>query len=110
MHVKVTKDVVDLLLSWKNNGRDVDIELLLETIEKLENRKSDIMPLYYTKQNSVLKKFEKLEADSDTKLSVILKQFVKAETGKTDLQVDYLKGLLRFMKFYRSLHIFSTNY
>ena len=49
MHVKVTKDVVDLLLSWKNNGRDVDIELLLETIEKLENRKSDIMPLYYTK-------------------------------------------------------------
>lgn len=87
MHVKVTKDVVDLLLSWKNNGRDVDIELLLETIEKLENRKSDIMPLFYTKKNSVLKKFEKLEADSDTKLSVILKQFVKAETGKTDLQV-----------------------
>ena len=110
VHVTVTKDVVDLLLSWKNNGRDVDIELLLETIEKLENRKSDIMPLFYTKKNSVLKKFEKLEADSDTKLSVILKQFVKAETGKTDLQVDYLKGLLRFMKFYRSLHIFSTNY
>ena len=28
VHVTVTKDVVDLLLSWKNNGRDVDIELL----------------------------------------------------------------------------------
>ena len=93
--MKVTKDVVDLLLGWKNNGRDVDvdIELLLETIEKLENRKSDIMPLFYTNKNSVLEKFEKLEADSDTRLSVILKQFVKAETGKTDLALDCHKEI-----------------
>ena len=52
--MKVTKDV-ESILGWKNNGRDVDvdIELLLETIEKLENRKSDIMPLFYTNKNSV---------------------------------------------------------
>jgi SIR2-like domain len=105
---KVTKDVVDLLSSWKNGGRDVDIELLLETIEKLENRRSDVMSLFYTAKNSVLKKFEELEIDM--KLSAVLKQFVKAETGKVDLQPDYLKGLLIFMEFYKPLHIFSTNY
>ena len=83
---------------------------MLETIERLENRDLDVMPLFYTNKNSVLEKFEKLEADSNMKLSAILKQFVKVETGKTDLKIDYLKGLVRFMKFYRSLHIFSTNY
>jgi SIR2-like domain len=43
-------------------------------------------------------------------LSTVLKQFVKEETGQTNLKIDYLKELLAFTKFYRPLHIFSTNY
>jgi hypothetical protein len=107
--VKAIKDIVRIL-NRKNNDVDVDIELLLETIEKLENRKSDVMPLFYTKKNSTLREFEKLEVDTDVKLSTVLKQFVKEETGQKDLNIDYLKGLLAFTKFYRQLHIFSTNY
>jgi hypothetical protein len=105
-------DLFNILTHWrKKNGKDiVDIELMLETIEKLENKDSDVMSLFYNKKNSILQKFEKLHANTDVKLSTILKQFVKAETGKTDLQIDYLTGLLRFMRTYRSLHIFSTNY
>lgn len=110
LHLKVIRNVVDLLSSWKNGSRDVDIELLLETIEKLENRNSEVMPLFYIAKSRELEEFEKLEAETDMKLSVILKQFVKAETGKVDLQTDYLKGLLTFMKFHKPLHIFSTNY
>jgi hypothetical protein len=44
------------------------------------------------------------------KLSSILKQFIKSETGKPDIQVDYLNGLLKFMKAFRPFHIFSINY
>jgi len=63
------------------------------------------MSLFYTVKSSVLETFEKLEADMG--LSVVLKQFVKAETGKVDLQTDYLKGLLTFMELYKPLYIFS---
>lgn len=88
---------------------EVDIEMMLETIERLEDRRLDVVPLFYNQRKNVLEKFENLEK-SMPKLSNILKQFIKTETGKTDIQVDYLKGLLKFMKAFRPFHIFSTNY
>src|SRR4026207_1734568 len=49
-HLELTQDILDTLSKWKNNNNDkdqVDVELLLETIEKLENRHSDVMNLFY---------------------------------------------------------------
>jgi hypothetical protein len=47
----IVKDIVRVLEDWKNRQNidsKVDIELLLETIEKLENRHLDVLPLFYT--------------------------------------------------------------
>lgn len=43
----VTVDIFNLLSEWKKNKKDVvvDIELMLETIEKLENKDLDVRTL-----------------------------------------------------------------
>ncbi len=108
-HFEIANDIFTHLLKWKKDRNEVDIEIMLETIERLENRRLDVMPLFYNQKKKVLEKLEKLEK-SMPKLSSILKQFIKSETGKPDIQVDYLNGLLKFMKAFRPFHIFSTNY
>lgn len=106
-----TKQIYTLLLEWKidQNQAVIDIELLLETIERLENRHLDVVPLFYNQKKKVLKTFQNLDK-AKPKLSNIVKQFIKSETGKPDIQVDYLNGLLKFMKGHMPLHVFSTNY
>ncbi|MGC1930294.1 MAG: SIR2 family protein [Candidatus Nitrosopolaris sp.] len=110
-YFETTNDIRTLLSEWKIDQKEVviDIELLLETIERLENRHLDVVPLFYNQKKKVVETFENLELHRP-KLSDIIKQFIKSETGKPDIQVDYLKGLLKFMKGHMPLHIFSTNY
>jgi hypothetical protein len=48
-------------LWWKKDRNEVDIEIMLETIERLENRRLDVMPLFYNQKKKVLEKLEKLE-------------------------------------------------
>jgi hypothetical protein len=93
-------DIFTLLSEWKKDRKElvVDIELMLETIERLENRHFDVMPLFYNQKNKVLEKFGNSEKSSPMKLSSILKQFIKSETGISDIEIDYLKGLLKFMR------------
>jgi SIR2-like domain len=43
-------------------------------------------------------------------LSDIIKRFIKSETGKVNIQVGYLNGLLELMEYHKPLEIFSTNY
>lgn len=57
----------------------------------------------------LLERFENLEKTMP-KLSIILKEFIKSEAGKSDIETEYLRGLLKFMKAFRPLHVFSTNY
>jgi hypothetical protein len=111
-HFEIANDIFTLLSEWKKERNEVvvDIELMLETIERLENRDLDVVPLFYNQKKKVLENFGNVEKSITTKLSSILKQFIKSETGKSDIQVDYLKGLLKFMKASRPLCVFSTNY
>jgi SIR2-like protein len=111
----IVKDIVGVLKDWKhgqNKDSKVDIELLLETIEKLENRHLDFIPLFYNDKNSILSRFIGLEKNTRGKilLSDNLKRSIKIQTGKTDIRIDYLKGLLKFIENYTLLDIFSTNY
>jgi SIR2-like domain len=114
-HLELTQDILDTLSKWKNNNNDkdqVDVELLLETIEKLENRHSDVMNLFYENKGNILTKFENLEKipNYNVRLSTILKQSIKRVTGKLDIEIRYLNGLLKIMTAYKPLDIFSTNY
>jgi hypothetical protein len=116
-YFETANEIRTLLSEWKIDQKEVviDIELLLETVERLENRHLDVLPLFYNQKKKVLDVFESLERDRSKqenrpKLSNVIKQFIKSETGKPDIGVDYLKGLLKFMDGYMPLHIFSTNY
>jgi hypothetical protein len=109
-YFETTNRILSLLSEWRDQNQAViDIELLLETVERLENRHLDVVPLFYNQKKNVKKIFKNLDL-SKPKLSNIIKRFIKLETGKPDIQVDYLKELLKFMNVYRPLHIFSTNY
>jgi hypothetical protein len=46
-HFQIANDIFTLFSEWKTERNEVvvDIELMLETIEKLENRHLDVMPL-----------------------------------------------------------------
>jgi hypothetical protein len=111
-HFEIANGIFTLLSEWKKEKNEVvvDIELMLETIERLENRDLDVVSLCYNQKKKVLENFGNFEKSITTKLSSNLKQFIKSETGKSDIKVDYLKGLLKFMKDSRPLHVFSTNY
>lgn len=77
----------------------MDIELVLEAIEKLENR-DDALPLFYKNKKKIIQKIDDL----------YLKRFIKSETGEVDIEVDYLNGLFEVMEYHKPLDIFSTNY
>jgi hypothetical protein len=108
---EIANDIFTVLLGWKGEREEVavDIELMLETIERLENKQLEVMPFFCDQKKEVLKKFDNLDKGMP-KLSSILKQFIKLETGKSDIQIDYLGGLLKFMKTFKPFHVFSTNY
>jgi hypothetical protein len=110
-YFEIVDNILTILSEWKMDRKEVvvDIELMLETIERLENREFDVMPLFYNQKKELLKRFENLE-ESIPKLFIILKAFIKSETSRSDIQTDYLKGLLKFMITFRPLHVFSTNY
>jgi SIR2-like domain len=112
-HLNVIKDIVSILNDWTNKkDRKVDIELLLEAIEKLENRDDDTLPLFYENKKEIIQKIDDLYLNTDEKILVsdIVKRFIKSETGKVDIEVDYLNGLLELMEYHKPLDIFSTNY
>jgi len=115
-YFEIANGIRTLLSEWKVDQKEVviDIELLLETIERLENRHLDVLSLFYN-QKKILDIFENLERDRSKqevrpKLSSVIKKFIKSETGKPNIGVDYLNGLLKFMEGHMPLLIFSTNY
>lgn len=89
-------------------NRKVDIELLLEAIEKLENRDDDTLPLFYKHEKKIISQIDDLYLKTDKKilLSDIVKRFIKSETGKVDIQVGYLNGMLELMEYYNSSILF----
>jgi hypothetical protein len=112
-YLQILTELVQLLRHWVNtNSEDkmVDIELILEVVERLENR-SDVLPLFYENKKDIVEKIRQVGLSSKKGLlSDILKRFIKSETGKVDILVDYLNGLLLLMRHHKPLNIFSTNY
>ena len=105
---KIVEAIEETLQKWlarQNIDRRVDIELVLETIERLENAKSDILLDFFAD-----KKFRLSQFKENGSLSNGLKQFLREKCFIQEHKTRYLKPLLDFLNLYNTLSIFSTNY
>jgi len=105
---KTVKEIETILKEWlEKTGKDprVDIELLMETLDKL-NRKNDEQLLHFFE----LKKF-KLEGFSE-KGQILQKQkeFVKEKVIVSKEKIKYLQSFLGFIQDYGSIDVFTVNY
>jgi len=101
--------ILEKLKEWRREQGDkeekVDVELLLETIERLENRNQDILLKFHTTTGYIL------EGYADKKpLKDELKDFIKEVGIVKSKKIRYMKHLLGFMAEFRPLDIFSVNY
>ena len=96
----------------QKEGDKIDIEMLLEAIEKIENRDKDILSFFYDKDTFTLRNCKSYNLISDGKKlhSIALKGFIKLYFTENDIRTEYLNPLLSFLKVCRPLDIFSTNY
>jgi hypothetical protein len=110
------EEILTIIKRWKekrNDTRDVDIEQLLEAIEKIEDRDDNVLSQFFVNNDLKLNKYLQLETKYASKkkfLSDILKRSVAISTGKNEIDIQYLQPLSDFISLYKPLHIFSTNY
>ena len=101
--------ILEVLNEWKCERGDtkgkVDIELLLETIEKLENRNQDVLLKFHTITGYALEEYADKKPLKDE-----LKDFIKEAGIVESRKTRYLEPLLGFMTEFRPLDIFSVNY
>jgi tetratricopeptide (TPR) repeat protein len=101
--------ILEILEDWKRTndegGQRVDIELLLETLERLDRKDKDILLKFYEVARY------KLSGYSEKRPIITqLKDFVKAEGIVPSENISYLEHFLGFVTDYKPLDIFSVNY
>ena len=108
-NLKVINTIVELLYRWKKyklqDYSDIDIELLLQTIEKLEDSEKEVLLEFYNNKLSVIP-----ESIHNKQLSKEIKQFIRKNCFIPMEKTDYLKRLLDFREDSKPLLVFSTNY
>jgi SIR2-like domain len=105
---KIVEEIEETLQKWlarQNIDRQVDIELVLEAIERLENANNDVLLDFLDNKKFKLSKFKE-----DRSLSKGLKQCIREKCFIPEHKTRYLKPLLDFLNLYNTLSIFSTNY
>lgn len=95
--------IVQTLKEWKYSN--VDIELLLETLTKLDNKEREPLLQFYKNGNFVL------EGNSEKKPLISgLRDFIKTKAIVSEDKIQYLRPLLDFVEEYETLDIISLNY
>jgi SIR2-like domain len=111
----LTREILTILQDWKTKHKDdtkIDIEILLDTVEKIENKDQQPLSAFY--ENTSLK-IDKHPAYSivftnKIKFSTMIKQFVRMSFSDFKLNTAYLNPLNNFIREWRGLSVFSTNY
>jgi hypothetical protein len=85
-------------------AREVDIEFLLETLEKLEKPEREVLLDFYEDKKFIL------PALANFHLSELIKQFIRDKCFISTTKTTYLQPLLHFLEEYKVIDIFSTNY
>jgi hypothetical protein len=92
----------------KEKFEKIDVELVLETLYKLNNKGVEILPDFY---DETTLKFEEKE-ESLKSLEKELRGFIREKTIVSEDKIDYLAPLKEFINKdkYKTLDIFSVNY
>lgn len=100
---KTIEKITEILKIWK--GTDIDIELLLETLTKLENKEQEPLLQFYENGNFLLDEYSEKKPLIDD-----LKNFIKRRAIVSDEKIQYLQPFLGFIEEFRPLNIISLNY
>jgi len=97
--------ILNILKSKKKPEDIIDVELLLETLHKLNNMREDVL----TKFSDPLNELKKHES-ALKELEKELRQFIREKTIVKEEKIVYLEPLRSFINKYEVLDIFSVNY
>lgn len=111
----VTNEILSLIQTWKTTRNDktkIDIEILLEIVEKIENRIQDTLYAFYENNSLKIENHPayKTVFGSNRKFSSQIKHFIKKTFSNTRMNIGYLNPLNSFIREYGGISIFSTNY
>lgn len=93
----------------RNEQSEINVENILEIVERIENRSEDTISILYDEALPVIKGIDKLHKNNIL-FSSVIKNAIKQQAATSTIQVDYLSGVLDFLISWRPLSIFSTNY
>jgi hypothetical protein len=96
----------------KKDENPIGIELLLESIEIIENRHDDILSYFFKNEPVEMEKFQGCGTffKGNEAFSSEIKQFIKKVFSQTQMNTQYLNPLNDFIRHHKPLCIFSTNY
>lgn len=97
------KKIIDTLEQWK--GHSIDIELLLETLTKLRDKKDDPLLQFFPEPSSIVAELDEKDPVIDS-----LKDFIKKKAIVSEKKIQYLQSLLPIIEEYKPLDIISVNY
>jgi len=103
---KKESEEIERIKNKKEKFEKIDVELVLETLYKLNNREVEILPDFYD-ENTL--KFKKKEENLKS-LEKKLRRFIREKTIVSEDKIDYLAPLKEFIGKYKTLDIFSVNY
>jgi uncharacterized protein YbcI len=107
--LKAVEKILEILTLWKKEqGKDapeVDVELLLETLERLETKDQDILIKFHTITDYALSGYVAKNPLKDQ-----LKDLIKSVGVVKASNVRYLEPLLGFIEESKPLDVFSVNY
>ena len=98
---KTIEKIIEILERWKD--QKIDIELLLETLTKLDNKEEDPLQQFYLHGEYILDAYE-----DKNPLINDLKDFIKSKAIVSEAQ--YLQPLLPLVEEFHPLDIISVNY
>jgi len=101
---KTVQTIVEILRQHKPSHEPVDVELLLETLERLEKKEKDEILWFYELGRFLLEGYPNKRPLTDE-----LKEFIKGTSIVDANRIRYLEPLLEFIE-ERPLDVFSVNY
>ncbi|MCI0694351.1 SIR2 family protein [candidate division KSB1 bacterium] len=100
---KTVERIIETLEAWK--GKEIDVELLLETLTKLDAMEDEPLLKFFEGGDFILSEYS-----PKTSLIEELKDFIKTKAIVPSDRVLFLSPLLRFVGEFRPLDIISVNY
>lgn len=105
---KTVSAILNKLENWlsdQGQEKKVDVELLLETLDKLRSRDQEVLLRFFKTSDFLLSGY-------DDKNPIIdgLRNFIKEKAVVNAIAVSYMEPLLQFIQVFGTLDVFSVNY